>query len=475
MRPPERGAAPSPSPRGIPELPSGASLVALVPAIADLDLAAGAAWEFARALARDGRRVALIDCYVDEPRLHQVAGEPNDDGIVDVFEYGASLSRIARAQPEGTLFFVPAGTFAPDPAALMARPRWRRLSAGFRHEEAVMLLFLPPRCLDALVAPLDGLVTLVPPLPDGRPGPDGGATPEIKAALERGIKLLGTFPGDTVDAVPAAAPEPEAAAPLLRRPGRMAGWPRIRPKRAREPTEEEKRLAAEASLLPNRPLMRRPDTGRSRRGRYRIYLLLLVLAVAAAVADQHERLGWDALLAPPLEPARAVAPGFRFLVPHAVDSLPWAVQVAQWTQLDQALVDADTIAGRGLVPMVAPLLRRGAVWYRVYAGPVASRTAADSLLAAVRAAGLDGSNSAVVALVPFSFALRHVASMIVADSVGARLRRAGIASFILGQADGSYRVYSGAYATPDQASVLDSLINSTGNAGQLGPRVGYRP
>jgi len=63
----------------------------------------------------------------------------------------------------------------------------------------------------------------------------------------------------------------------------------------------------------------------------------------------------------------------------------------------------------------------------------------------------------------------------VADSVGARLRRAGIASFILGQADGSYRVYSGAYATPDQASVLDSLINSTGNAGQLGPRVGYRP
>ena len=475
MTPPE--AAPTDASK-LPQLPPDASLVALVPAVADLDLAAAAAWEFARAVARGGRRVALIDCYVDEPRLHQVAGDPEGDGIVDVFEYGASLSRIARAQPEGTLFFVPAGTFAPDPAALMARPRWRRLSAGFRHEDAVMLLFLPPRCLDVLVAGLDGLVTLVPPLPDGRPAADGGATPEIRAILQRGVPLLGSYPGDRALAGGAHAPEivePSAAGPVLRRPGRKAGWPRVRPKREREPTEAEKRLAAEAALMPNRPLIRPPAVEERPWRRLRLFLLLLVLAAAAAVFDQRDQLGWRELLAPPPEPPAPVVPGFRFLVPHAVDSLPFAIQIAQWTRLDQALEDADSVAGRGFVPIVAPLRVRGTLWYRVYAGPVDTRDAADSLLDAVRAAGLDGSKSAAVALVPLSFALRHVASMLAADAARTRLAQAGITTFILGDRDGSYHLYTGAYASPDQAAACDSLLTSTGNAGQLVPRVGYHP
>ncbi len=94
---------------------------------------------------------------------------------------------------------------------------------------------------------------------------------------------------------------------------------------------------------------------------------------------------------------------------------------------------------------------------------------------AVRAAGLDGSGTADVALVPLSFALRRVATRGAARAERDRLRSAGIAAFVLGQADGSYRLFAGAFDTPDRAAFLDSLLTSTGSAGQLGPRVGFRP
>jgi len=507
MTPPEPAAPPATDRE--PSLPTGAALVALVPATGDLDAAAGAAWEYARRLANAGRRVALIDCYVDAPRLHAVAGETNEDGIVDVFDYGASLSRIARAQPEGSLFFVPAGTFSPDPAGMMARPRWRRLSAGFRHEDAVMLLFLPPDCLGVLASGVDGLVALAP----GHPDADLAASPEIRAALERGTPLLATWAG-TADATPflAARPEPpppvaspaeaeveavgqptaesqpapeaasDAAAELTPAPEAVtpatvaASEPPV-PNPPATPASEPADLRASAPPpLPDRPVLRRPFGAGASRRRAGTYALVLLLAAAAAVVNFRRQLGWgESSDSGPEEPSVPVRPAFRGLAPHAVDTLPFAVQLSAWTSPSQALEDADSAQGRGFTPMVAPLRLRGAFWYRVYVGPVASQDAADSLLAAVRAAGLDGSGTADVVLVPLSFALRRVATPGAARAERDRLRSAGIAAFVLGQADGSYRLFAGAFDTPGRAAYLDSLLTSTGSAGPLGPRVGFRP
>ena len=204
----------------ISELLAGAALVALVPATAELDKAAAMAWQLARTAANAGRKVALVDCHVDEPQLHTVVGEPNDEGIVDVFEYGASLSRIARQQPEENLYFLPAGTFTPDPAALMGHLRWRRLSAGFRHEDAVMLLFVPAEFVGAIVPNLDGLVALA------SGGADAGlaSTPEIQAAVDRGVPLLATL-SDTEwpDAATAPAPAEPAVEPPVEIPSRPSG------------------------------------------------------------------------------------------------------------------------------------------------------------------------------------------------------------------------------------------------------------
>ncbi len=459
----------TPLARSLPDLLSGAALVALVPATADLDAAAAMAWHIARVTAATGRRVALVDCHTDEPQLHTAAGEDNHDGIVDVFEYGASLSRIARQQPQANLYFVPAGTFAPDPVVMAAHPRWRRLSAGFRHEDAVMLLFLPADCLGELAGVLDGMVALAP------EGPEAGlaSTPEIEAATDAGVPLLAAL-ADTDDFEAGNEPGDEAAAPAPLRD--TVPEPRAAGSAAFE-DEDERGDDARA------PLFRGLEQPRSRAGiRVAVYGTVALLAAAALAVTYRRELGLGDLGLTALGAGEAregappaIVPAYTALVPHAVDTLPFAVQVSAWTSLPFALDAGDALAGHGFPPIVSPVRLGGRVWYRVFAGPVASQDAADSLLGAVRDSGLDRPRSAVPVLVPLSLALRRVATAAAARAERGRLRAAGIPSFVLGQADGSYRLYAGAYGAPAQAAYLDSLVHSTGSAGQLGPRVGSTP
>jgi hypothetical protein len=453
----------------ISELLAGAALVALVPATAEVDTAAALAWLLARAAANAGRKVALVDCHVDEPQLHAVVGEPNEEGIVDVFEYGASLSRIAQQQPEENLYFLPAGTYTPDAAALMGHPRWRRLSAGFRHEDAVMLLFLPAALVSAIAPHLDGVVALAP------SSADAGLTPEIQAAVDRGVPLLATV-SDTEwtdeDASAAELTGPAARPVLVERPSR--------------PAEEAIEPAPPRIRAPSQPVFKRPSgqTARVAHVRWGFYAPLLLLVAAAGVASYRVELGLGDLglskLLPvgagrPGGPATGGAPDAPPLVPHAVDSLPFAVQVSSWTGLAPALEAADALEGAGFLPIVSPLRLGDQLWYRVYVGPVATQGAADSLRGAVRAAGFDRPLAAVPALVPLSVAVERAVTPGAARAERARLRAAGIPAYVLGLADGSYEVFAGAFQNADQASVLDSLLTSTGRAGRLGPRVGFRP
>lgn len=465
----------------IPELLSGAALVALVPATADLDAAAAMAWNLARAAASAGRRVALVDGYVDDPQLHASAGQDNHDGIVDVFEYGASLSRIARRQPEPNLYFVPAGTFAPDPAVMAAHPRWRRLSAGFRHEDALMLLFLPADCVGALVPVLDGIVALAP------DGVEAGlaSTPEIEATVDAGVPLLATLT-DTDDLAPlreGAAAVPIAAEMAASEDGAAPEFESFEIELG-APTGAPEPAAPQSAPQPAAPFLRRQRAPRSALGvRAAVYGCVTLLAAVVLVVTYRRELGLGNLglkalgagAEPDSAPRMSVVPAYRTLAPHAVDTLPFAVQVSAWTSLAFALDAGDALEAHGFAPMIAPVRLGGRLWYRVFAGPVATQDAADSLLAAVRDAGLDRPRTAQPVVVPLSLALHRVATLGAARAERTRLRAAGIPAFVLGQDDGTYRLYSGAYGTPEQAAYLDSLVTSTGSAGQLGPRVGFHP
>jgi hypothetical protein len=97
------------------------------------------------------------------------------------------------------------------------------------------------------------------------------------------------------------------------------------------------------------------------------------------------------------------------------------------------------------------------------------------VLGALRGSGLLEPQVGVAANVPLSLALGSAATRIAAVAERDRLRAAGVPVFILGQADGTFRLYAGAYDAGAQALLLQDLLTPTGGAGTLGPRAGYVP
>ena len=144
----------------VPSLVAGQALVALVPATGDLKWAAGAAWDVARAAALSERRIALVDLWLEHPTLHETAGLPVTEGIVDAFEYDVSLTKAAREVDR--VFFIGAGTVTAHAGDLFANPRWKKLHGGFRVEDALLLLYLSAGALARLSTVPDGLFVLSP-------------------------------------------------------------------------------------------------------------------------------------------------------------------------------------------------------------------------------------------------------------------------------------------------------------------------
>jgi hypothetical protein len=172
----------------------------------------------------------------------------------------------------------------------------------------------------------------------------------------------------------------------------------------------------------------------------------------------------------PVPPAAPAAPRTA----RAVEPLPFAVELFSSTPPSTAFMSGDDLEHAGVPALIAPVRIGRRIWYRVYAGPVATQRSADSLLDAVNRAGLGAFRSARAARVPLSFALRRVADSAAARVERARLRRAGISSFVLGRADGAYELYAGAFATRTDAALLGGLLRSARSPGVLGSRVGAR-
>ena len=444
--------------RELPALLAHAAVVAVVPATDLRGWAAEMAWRVARAAASAGRRTVLVDCFVNAPTLHGVAGESNAEGLVDAFEYGASLNRIVQQQPQADLFFIPAGTYTADAEPVMQHPRWRRLSAGFRHEEALLLLYVGAEHLAGLAAEPDGMVVLA---PQGQ-GLAASDAPALAEAVAKGLPLLAVI-----------ADEQTAL--------RASGTHQAVPDAAHAPA------GGEAADAQSAPLFRQPgrenEAGRSRR----VFALTILVALALGVAALLRFGAFDALLRP--APAPPPAPRARAAARHrdtahvttqaplpAALPLPFAVQVAALPRLADAFAMADSLEAHGRATMIAPVRLRGrGAFYRVQAGPYAARARADSALTAMRAEGLLARGTGSVAIVPYSMALGSQPRLAAARAERARLRAQGVPAFILGQADGTFHLFAGAYDSTAQASLLKDLLTPTGSAGDLIPRAGYVP
>lgn len=474
----------------IPDLVSGAAVVALVPATDLKGWAAEMAWRVARSAAAGGRRTALVDCFVDAPTLHGVAGAGNREGLVDAFEYGASLNRIVQEQPQANLFFIAAGTFAAEPEELMTHPRWRRLSAGFRHEEALLLLYVDAAHVGRLAAEPDGMIVLAP------QGFDLAVAdaPAVAEAVGRGMRLIAVV----AEEEEAGSGEREAAGERTEAPGDRGAEGQeglLEPAIAIAPTAAQDVPESAGSPIPapgsarrsgSKPMAMLVETSRQRslvpwlvvglallaagagwilRGR------IAALASSRGTAAPRASSGSAASTAATPAPSPPAAPAAP-----PVESLPWAVEVTVLLTLSDALTSADSLESHGVPAMVAPLRPRGArPSYRVYAGPYASRSRADSVLGALRTAGAVARRAGQVDSVPLSMALAGGLTRGAALAERARLREAGVPTFVLGQAGGTFRLYAGAYAGAVQTVLLQDLLTPTGGAGALLPRAGYVP
>ena len=408
----------------VPSLVTGQALVALVPATGDLKWAAGAAWDVARAATLSDRRIALVDLWLEQPTLHETVGLTPTEGIVDAFEYDVSLTKAAHEVDR--VFFIAAGTVTAHAGDLFANPRWKKLHAGFRVEDALLLLYLSAGALARLSAVPDGLIVLS---PDGYE-PESSIGQGITAVMERGVPLLGVVRERWTPAA-APGPDPRSVAPP---PGRISAAVRRPVHRLARPAVVAATLAAGAA------------------GGWALL----------ARGAEHRR----AAAPPPVAPVRArpiaAAPARR------VDSLAWTVQLAAYARLDKALALADRLAADGVTPFVTPVAlddrgRGSAVWYRVLAGAFPTRDSAVGARAGMWKDGLAARGQGDVLRAPYSFSLSDGAP------APSRLRARGIP--VVPWGSGS-RLLAGAFETPEQASLLEARLKRAGVQARLVTRMG---
>jgi len=178
-------------------------------------------------------RVFLADLDFESPSLHTRLGTPNEEGLADVFFYGASLKHVTH-RPAGHRFeLISAGAFVPEPAEVLRHDRWLSI-ANDLGPGAVLLAYVPAEeegALDLAARAFDAVVL--------------GVDDEIDDLRRRWpdqAQVLAAFSPPTTPArrTEPAAPEPAAPEPVPAAP---------KPEELEEPdvrdeVEREKRFEA---------------------------------------------------------------------------------------------------------------------------------------------------------------------------------------------------------------------------------------
>ena len=96
------------------------------------------------ALAQDGRRVALLDCDLRKPRVHEIFQVDNDPGLTSYLSGNCSMAEILKSTEVDNLVFVPAGPVPPNPAELLNSQAYKNLLQKLRREFNHLIIDTPP-------------------------------------------------------------------------------------------------------------------------------------------------------------------------------------------------------------------------------------------------------------------------------------------------------------------------------------------
>ena len=411
----------------------------LLVAGADPEDAAAVALGIGAAQARH-RRVVVADLAGELAAIQRLVPADQADGIGDAFRYGVSLNRIARpVGTTGNLFVLPSGTEPVAEEEIYGHDRWRRLIAGFREVEALLLLVVP---------------VSMPSLPSLASHADG-AVLAGEAALPSGVPVL--------DVARPPASERRAVAVSQPTPADLRA------------TSGDGAHVAEAV-----PAEREEPPRRGRRGMFVGAALLAagVLAVVIVARGTRFERGAPLAAAPANEPPEAQRTVDSAAVSVDAEQLPignpadsaaaalYAVELAKYsTSLGALLRVRDelpaTLPGRTFA--IVPIGADRTLWYRVLAGVTSSRRSADSLLLALRGVGvIDDAASGAVVSVPLAFRLRESVTPVAAAALVRQYLARGVPAYALRQSDGSIDLYAGAFESLEQAGLLAPLLRAAG-------------
>lgn len=111
-------------------------------------------------LAQAGKRTLVVDCDLRKPKVHQLFGIRNMEGMVNVLVGELSLEQVARDVAVPDLKVVTSGPIPPNPTELLGSRRFSELLEHARQDFEYLLLDTPPveRVSDAniLAGQVDG-------------------------------------------------------------------------------------------------------------------------------------------------------------------------------------------------------------------------------------------------------------------------------------------------------------------------------
>lgn len=390
---------------------------------------------------RGPRRVVLADLDFERPRLHEIFGVPNDEGMADSLEFGISFGRIARAVDGEAFDLAPAGPPGGDPGLLLRSSAWTRILLEVAARNETLLAYAPARqdgmldvveragavivlatpeeavpVIEMLPHPYAVLAVLTPAedsaVASSGAGPAVAGEPIVTAAGAEALRL----PDAEFERIrlPRERATREALIADLRNSQRAARLAPSTPEPAWDSTDRgeppgpvapavvvptsgaetarEMRAESAAEDVPldtiEPTLVRASRPGRGWRGPLLWSLLgVLILSVLAGVWHYFgDRLGLPPFARPAITPPPVEAPPVLREpspppVPASEEALPYAVAMEAYQNLQAAFerVDALHASQSDLGFHIVPLERDGRLYYYVMAGPVTDSAAATAL------------------------------------------------------------------------------------------------
>lgn len=502
-------------------------LLAVGPLVRRSGWAAKTAVELAERLAEDGANVVLADLSLNNPELHALLGIDNDEGLTDVFVFGASLQHVIHTIPGKRFRLIPASAFTPDPATVLTHARWGGLFEELATTQTKLLVYLPVDTDGArafsdrvgqtiILADRDEVESVRQKLSadadvvDVRgPGFSADTDAETRTETETGTATetetetgqdQGTGTAERVlsrdeEFEKIRIPKDSARDALIadlrarQRAALMAPPPPIAPLPEEGAALVRPLSAARPAGAPAPPIFRlramHPAPARPTRWFSWLLALLVVSALAglwhyrSTMTDWWGRRRSTARMTAAAPVSTTARPPARNLLPAPGVKLPYSVALASYQVMSLADEQIRNLSRteKDVSFYIAPVVVQGTLFFQVMAGPLADSASAAALRDTLIARKIKNiATPRDVLATPLAYLLGEYATRGEAESQQKLAMRKGVPAYIVDAAntsgDTQYKVYAGAYTGPGDAEFMRPILKAAGLPDNLVERTG---